>query len=172
MSDPVPTQPESPAEVPVTEPKADDITAEPKPTETVEFWKAKARENEKRAKENAAKAIEHDKWVEAQKSEDQRRAEAQAAIIARAETAERERDQLREAKGLDDYKSELSEKTGIPAKVLRGGSREELDEHAAVLKPLFPERKAGAVPTEGRAVTTGTGDPAQQFADIIRNARR
>ena len=29
---------------------------EPKPTETVEFWKAKAREQEKRAKDNAAAA--------------------------------------------------------------------------------------------------------------------
>jgi len=38
----------------------------PKPAETVDFWRTKAREQEKRAKENAAKAAEFDKVTEAQ----------------------------------------------------------------------------------------------------------
>jgi len=59
------------------------------------------------------------------------------------------------------------------AAVLRGTTLEEIEDHAAELKALLPEpRKAGQVPAEGRTVTTGTGDPAQQFAELIRNARK
>lgn len=80
-----PPAPAVPAEV-VAEP------SEPKPTETVEFWKQKAREQEARAKANAEKAQAHDAFVESQKTEAERLAEAtqkaqREAQEARAETA-------------------------------------------------------------------------------------
>lgn len=61
--------------------------AETKPTETVEFWKAKAREQEKRAKANADAAAKLAQIEESQKTEDQKRddrvkaAEAEVAAI-------------------------------------------------------------------------------------------
>lgn len=72
-----------------TEPAAtSEPTATPKPTETVEFWKAKAREQENRAKANAQKAKDFDDFQESQKSEQQK-------IADRAAQAERERDEAR-----------------------------------------------------------------------------
>jgi hypothetical protein len=52
-----------------------------KPTETVDFWKAKAREQEKRAKDNAAAAKRLAELEDAQKTEAERAAER----IAKAE---------------------------------------------------------------------------------------
>ena len=68
------------------------VTEEPqetetKPTETVEFWKAKAREQEKRAKDNAAAAKRLAELEEAQKSQSEKdadrisKAEAEAASV-------------------------------------------------------------------------------------------
>lgn len=63
-----------------------------KPTETVDFWKAKAREQENRAKANAEAARRLQEIEDAQKTEAQRLADRQAEI-------ERERDEAR-AEGL------------------------------------------------------------------------
>lgn len=60
----------------------------PKPTETVEFWKQKAREQEKRAKENAAAATRLAEIEEAQKSEAERAAERLVAAETKATEAE------------------------------------------------------------------------------------
>jgi hypothetical protein len=134
----------------------------PKPTETVEFWKAKAREQEKRAKENAAKASQFDQLTEAAKTELERAQE-------RAEMAEREAATLKAEKEISGWKAQVAKSTGLPADVLRGATLEEIEEHAASLKSLLPEpRKPGHVPAEGRSVATGSGDPAQQLASIIK----
>jgi hypothetical protein len=72
---------------PVTDAAATDAPADetepqqPKPTETVEFWKQKAREQEKRAKDNADAAKRLAEIEDAQKSE----AERTADRIAKAE---------------------------------------------------------------------------------------
>lgn len=65
---------------------------QPKPTETVDFWKQKAREQEQRAKSNAEAAKRLQEIEDAQKTEQQRLADRQTAI-------ERERDEAR-AEGL------------------------------------------------------------------------
>lgn len=62
--------------------------AEQKPTETVEFWKAKAREQEKRAKENADAAKRLGEIEEAQKSEAEKASERTAQAEKRAAEAE------------------------------------------------------------------------------------
>lgn len=134
----------------------------PKPTETVEFWKTKARENEKRAKANADAAERLAAYEESQKSEQQK-------LLERAEAAERERDQERAARQIDDWKAKVSKDTGVPADVLRGSDLEEIEAHAASLKALLPEpRTPGYVPSEGRTVTGGAGSPHQQFASILK----
>jgi hypothetical protein len=141
----------------------------PKPAETVDFWKAKAREQEKRAKENAAKAAEFDKVTDAQKTEQQK-------LLERAEAAEKERDAERALREIDGWKTQVAKDpkyAGLTADVLRGSTLEEIEDHAASLKALLPEpRRPGQVPGEGRTVNTGSGDPATQFAELIKNARR
>lgn len=82
MSDETPDTTDA-ATPPVPSPPPAAEATEPKPTETVEFWKQKAREQENRAKSNAEKAQAHDAYVESQKTEAQRLADA-------AETSKRE----------------------------------------------------------------------------------
>lgn len=66
---------------------------EQKPTETVDFWKSKAREQEKRAKENADAAKRLAEIEDAQKSETQKAGERIAAL--EAQVAASQRDALR-----------------------------------------------------------------------------
>ena len=128
----------------------------------MEFWKAKAREQEKRAKDNADAATKLAAIEESQKSEQQK-------LIERAEAAEKERDQERALRQVDDWKAKVSKDTGIPVDVLRGNDLEEIEAHGASLKALLPEpRTPGYVPNEGRTVATGGGDPANQFASILK----
>lgn len=68
--------------------------SDPKPTETVEFWKAKAREQERRAKDNAAAATELQQIKDAAKTDAQKQADALAEANTRAEKAEREKTAL------------------------------------------------------------------------------
>lgn len=161
------TTPEAPKpEAPQPEAPKDEAPEQPKPAETVEFWRTKAREQEKRAKENAAKAAEFDKVTEAQKSEQQR-------LLERAEAAEGALGAVQAAQEINDWKTQVSKQTGVPVDVLRGTDLDEIEAHAASLKALLPEpRKPGSVPGEGRNVTAGSGDPAQQFAELLRGARR
>lgn len=63
-------------------------TEQPKPTETVEFWREKAREQEKRAKSNAEAAKRLAEIEEAQKTEAQKAADALAKAEERAAAAE------------------------------------------------------------------------------------
>jgi hypothetical protein len=79
---PIPGPPAAPQAEPAHE------VSEPKPTETVDFWKQKAREQEARAKSNADKAQAHDAYVESQKTEAQRLSDA-------TQKAQREADEAR-----------------------------------------------------------------------------
>lgn len=77
------------AEAAATESEASTEQAEqPKPTETVDFWKQKAREQEKRAKENADAAKRLAEIEESQKSEADKAAERMAQAERRATEAE------------------------------------------------------------------------------------
>lgn len=63
-----------------------DAKPEPKPTETVEFWKGKAREQEKRAKDNADAAKRLAEIEEANKTETQKAADRVAKAEAEVST--------------------------------------------------------------------------------------
>lgn len=172
-------QPEESVEavVETTPPEPDDTATQEdseqpkKPTETVEFWKAKAREQEKRAKDNDRAAKRLQEIEESQKSELQKWQE-------RAESAEGAISALQAAEQIRDAKADVSKRYkdagyDIPVEVLRGSDPDEIEAHAASLKVLLPEpTKAGQVRSEGRTVSAGNNDPAQQFANIITNARR
>lgn len=61
----------------------------PEETETVDYWKSRARDNERRAKANAEAAKRLQQIEDAQKTEAERAAEALNAEKARADAAER-----------------------------------------------------------------------------------
>jgi len=145
----------------------------PKPTETVDFWKQKAREQEKRAKDNADAAkrlaeIEEASKSEAQKAADRLAAAEKAAADASSSLARLE---VALAKGL----------TPSQAKRLVGTTREELEADAdELLKDIGDAARPRAPkpdPTQGRTPGGAPLDPrsadlAQIEADLKAAARR
>jgi hypothetical protein len=116
-SDPAPVEP-TPTEL-TPEPAA---PAEPRPTETVDFWKRKAREQEDRAKANA-KAAEKLKEIE-----DRDLSELQRAQRDR-ETLAEENARLRS----ESARNRVALQKGLPAEIaetLNGSNEEELAAHA------------------------------------------
>lgn len=82
-------------EAAATVPPETDPQEAPRPTETVEFWKAKAREQERRAKDNATAAQRLTEIEEANKTEVQKASERLAeaerkAIVAEARVLRRD----------------------------------------------------------------------------------
>lgn len=127
---------ESPAEQPA-----------PKPSETVDFWKQKAREQEKRAKENAdaAKRLAE---LEAQNLSEVEKAQ-KTAQEATERLAEYERTAMRQKVALEK---------GLPAELvgrLQGVTEDELSEDADALLSLLKkddDRTPGPyVPAEGHS---------------------
>jgi hypothetical protein len=104
--------------------------ATPRPTETVEFWKAKAREQERRAKENADAARRLREVEDGAKSETQKALErAEAAEKAAGESASRA------------LRFEVAAEKGLTAKQalrLLGTTREELEADADELLSILP----------------------------------
>lgn len=123
----------------------------PKPTEV--DWKAKAREWEKRAKENSTAAARLAELEEAQKSEQQRASE-------RAEAAEKELAAMR----LDALKARVALAKGLPADLvdrLRGDTEDELADDADRLLALIqPGKPRGDVAQGPRGEDLAlNGDP-------------
>jgi hypothetical protein len=71
------------------------------------------------------------------------------------------------------WAAEVSEATGIPAKALRGTTKEELEAHAETLKELYPQdgkpsaKQAPVVPGIGEQKPGASASTGQQFADAI-----
>jgi hypothetical protein len=86
-----------------------DIEATVKPTETVEFWKQKSREQEKKAKENAQARMELDELKKAQLSNEEKLAAELGEAAKRASRAEAEAMRWRIAArhGISDEDAEL-----------------------------------------------------------------
>jgi delta 1-pyrroline-5-carboxylate dehydrogenase len=136
---------------------------EQKPTETVEFWKAKAREQEKRAKDNKAAADELAQLRETQKSSEQKAADREAAAIKRAEEAEARA--LRREIALDpagDGKSAAL--SAADAALLDDLTDEDAMRRLAARLAANAERKPGnRVPTEGKTTSKSGDDKLQEF---------
>lgn len=132
----------------------------------VEKLRKEAAKYRTEAKQNSAAAKELADLKESQKTELQK-------AVERADSAEGALGALKAAEQVREWKSEAAKKFGVPVDALRGLDLDEIEEHAATLKALLPEpRKAGQVPAEGRTVLPGSGDPATQFAEILRSARQ
>lgn len=108
-------------------------TTEQKPTETVDFWKEKAREQEKRAKANADAAKRLSEIEESQKTEQQKAAERLSAAETQTATLASENARLKGAMQAffekDDPRLELLDR-------IKGTTPEEYAEDARKLLAL------------------------------------
>jgi hypothetical protein len=117
---------------------------DPKPTETVDFWKTKAREQEKRAKENATAAKRLAEIEESQKTEAQKSADRIKALEDQVATAERDALRFKVASkyGIGDEDTDL---------FLTASDEETLQKQAERLVGRQAEQKkqGNRVPSEG-----------------------
>lgn len=142
-------------ETPATEQQAEQ---QPKPSETVDFWKQKAREQEKRAKENAKAAERLAEIEDAQKSEAERAAERIRVLEEQAQAAQRDALRFKVASkyGIGDEDADL---------FLTASDEETLQKQAERLASRTDERKkqGNHVPREGAASTPAENED-RQFA--------
>ena len=146
----------------VTDEATDNAAPQPKPTETVDFWKQKAREQEKRAKENADAARRLGEIEDAQKTAEQKAADKLAELTAKEA-----------ALAAKEARVTVSADTGIPTEILAGptdSTPEAIKAFADLLndytekagKPRSPKPD----PNQGRS-GGGTASTADQFAAAI-----
>ena len=134
---------------------------QPKPTETVDFWKQKAREQEKRAKENAKAAERLSEIEQSQKSEAEKAAERVREAEERAQALE-----FRATVG------EIASDAGIPARLLAGPEErtaESVKEHAKALSDWAKGVKQtnNVVPREGNNPKPNGGGDLREFARSV-----
>lgn len=155
-------------DAPATDAPADAPTDQPadepqKPTETVEFWKQKAREQEKRAKENSSAAKRLAEIEEANKTEAQKTADALAAAQRDAETARAEalRYRIASKHQVSDEDAEL---------FLTGTDEETLTRQAQRLTERAAAQKKGGntVAREGTNPTSAPNDEKTFVSELFR----
>lgn len=131
------------------------------PTNTVEYWKKHSRENEKKAKANAAAAKKLAELEEASKSEEDKRAEAARKIEGERDEARREAAIARAA-----LKYGLSEED---LDLISGGDPEEIEDRAKRLSERIsaPANGRKPDPTLGREGAPKS-DPDAWLRDLAR----
>lgn len=152
-------------------PAADAAAEQQAPAQETD-WKAEARKWEARAKENTSAAQRLAEIEEASKTEEQKRAEHFAALESELSTY-KTREQVAA------WKAEVATATGVPAVALAGSTKEEIEAHAATLKPLITttDVKKGAigpyVPPEGTAPSGAVGSTTgDMFAQAVEDSFR
>lgn len=110
-----------------------------------EAEKANSRKWEGRSKANAAKAKEYDQLKQSQMSD----SEKLDAVRRELEEVTAERDRLTAERSREQWAAEVSRETGVPAEALRGSTREEMEAHAAILKPYIDRSTAPVVAGDG-----------------------
>lgn len=148
---------EQTAETTATETTATDEqqTEAQKPTETVEFWKTKAREQEKRAKDNATAATRLAEIEDAQKSETEKTADRIAKADAEvASVPNKVADALRE------HLVALHEIDKDDAELFLTGTEPELllKQVTRLLGQSDKRKKTNHVPREGNNTTPAEGE--------------
>lgn len=156
---------EQPKPQPPQAPDASQAVTDQKPTETVDFWKAKAREQEKRAKENADAVAELAKIKESQKSEAEKAADRLRELESEAASAKQEAARFKVAAKFaisDDF-----------IDFLTGEDEEVLTEQAKKLSKIAEDagkpRAPKPDPNQGRAATLNAST-ADQFAAAFNDA--
>lgn len=119
----------------------------------VSKWKALSRKNEDQAKANADKAREYDALKESEKTELQKAQDELARIQS----------ELENTKG-EALKNSVAAAKGVPAALLTGGTKEELE---AAADALLAFKGATRVPAQDAAASTATGKPVTGAGDQI-----
>ena len=151
---------EQTAEATTTEAEAT-TEQQPKPTETVEFWKQKAREQEKRAKDNATAAQRLAEIEDAQKSEAEKvadriaKAEAEVASVP-SKVADALREHLVVLHEIDKDDAELFLTATEPELLLKQVTR--------LVGQSDKRKKTNVVPREGQTSSTSGDDEVREFA--------
>lgn len=127
-STPTPSEPDAPVGADGTP-----ATSEaPSPTPAQETdWKAESRKWESLAKKNKDAAARLAEIEEANKSEEQKRAEREAAL-------QTELNEYKTREQVASWAKEITKDSHVPADLLRGSTREELAAHFEQLKSLIP----------------------------------
>lgn len=129
---------------------------QPKPTETVDFWKTKAREQEKRAKENADAAKRLEEFEQASKSDIEKamdrvtKAEAEVASVP-AKVSEALRTHLVELHEISAEDAELFLTATDPEVLLK-------QVNGLIGRAKSARRNGNQVPREGTNPPAGGGD--------------
>ena len=138
----------------------------PKPTETVDFWKQKAREQEARAKSNAAAAKKLAELEEAQKTDAEKaadriaNAEAEVASVP-VKVAEALKTHLVELHGIDSEDADLFLTAQEPDLLLKQVTR--------LLQQSDKRRTKQSVPREGKNPTAETSDMREYARGLFGN---
>ena len=121
----------------------------------VDHWKAMARKNEQRAKENAAAAAKLAEIEDAQKSESEK-------LLAKLEAAEQRAAAAEQAR----LRAEIAQSKGVPADLLSGSTEEEM---SASADRLLAFRGQHPAPEYGRSADASPTKPKQLTrADMSR----
>lgn len=110
--------------------------------------------------EYKAAADELEKLKEADKSELEK-------AISRAEKAEAKAKQLEASARVERWKQEVSDKEKVPASLLRGQTKEEIEQHAQAIKAAYKDQSLAAphVPGDG-----GGDQPSESKEDLLMSA--
>jgi len=140
---------------------------QPKPTETVDFWKQKAREQEKRAKENADAARRLGELEDANKSEIDKamdrvtKAEAEVASVP-AKVADALRAHLVALHEIPADDAELFLTANDPDLLLKQVTR-------LVGRDVQRKKQGNHVPREGNSPTSASGDERETVRALFGN---
>lgn len=147
-----------------TEETTQQSTEQTKPTETVDFWKNKSREQEKRAKENAAAAKELAEIREAQKSESEKvadriaKAEAEVASVP-SKVSEALREHLVQLHEIDKDDADLFLTASDPELLIKQVTR--------LLGQSDKRKQTHRVPTEGKTTPKPGDDPMREYTRSV-----
>ena len=109
------------------------------------------------------KAAKYDEWQAANKSDLEK-------AIERAEAAEARLAELESRAQAAAWAQEVSQATGVDARLLHGSTKEELESSAATYLELHPRQAAGVVLSEGGGRTAG-GPPGESIASQVFRRR-
>lgn len=125
-----------------------------------------AREREKYAgfEDLKAKAEKYDAIEEGQKTELQK-------LQERIEKAEKENAAFKQREQVSTWAAEVSKETGVPANLLRGSTKDELESHAAMLKEFTGEQStAPVVQSDGKKPKSKAGvTTAELFEEATKD---
>ncbi|TCD53764.1 hypothetical protein EJ419_07300 [Alloscardovia theropitheci] len=136
---------------------------EPQGTSDTIDWEAKARMWEERAKESYKDSL---KLKELQESHDKQVHKLEEAN----KTLHMQLDSIQAANQQNEWKTKVSQETGVPAEALRGSTLEEIQEHAKIVAGILESARkpqAPVIPLLGNQPTTQPSQGMKGLAQAL-----